>query len=216
MSRVHLAVGVVSTWRRRELLGKTLAALDDGEWVEVITDQAVAATANMLAAWQVLAEVPRATHALLLHDDLNASRGWRSAATSFAARFPGQQLTAFYTPRLLSSVGRSGHRPGYVLAPTCSWSDDQAVMMPVAVVRRYLRWVAAKEYRAHLAPQDFLHHDRLLATFHQHAGARMVHLVDPPVFQHMGDGRDAPNQSREWRGREFDVGTYFRRELITV
>lgn len=216
MSRVRLAVGVVSTRERADLLRRTLAALDDGEWVETITDRAQAATVNMLAAWQVLADDPRATHALLLHDDLNASHGWRDAATAFAARFPDQQLTALYTPRNPILARTVDRRPGYVRLSIRQWSHDQAVLMPTPIVRRYLRWVANKAYRPHMTPKEFLHHDRLLATFHKVAGGRIAYLTDPPVFQHMGDGHEAQNQSKQWRGRDFDAGGHFRHTLITA
>lgn len=213
MSTARLAVGIVSTSGRTDQMRRTLAALDDGEWVEPVVDRARAATVNILSAWKALAEDQRATHALLLHDDLNASLGWRQAATAFASRFPDQQITALYTPRGAILARPVHRRPGYVRLPIRQWGNDQAVLMPVPVVRRYLRWVGEKKYQPYLTPAQFLQHDILLGTFHRVAGGRIVYLADPPVFQHMGDHG---NQSAEWQGREFDAGAHFRRTLITA
>lgn len=212
MSHTRLAVGVVSTRERADYMQKTLAALHDGEWIEPLVDQATSATANRLAAWQQLAS-QNATHALLLHDDLNASQGWRAAATALAGRYPRQQLTALYTPLAWSQIRQKDRYPGHFRLPIQRWAHDQAVMMPVPVVRRYLDWVAQKQYRRHLAPQQFLRHDTVLATFHRLAGAKVVHLAAPPVVQHMGSSE---HQAPEWRGREFDAGGYYRHTLITA
>lgn len=211
MNPVRLVAAVASTHARADYLQRTIAATHDGlGGIDPIIDYANGATPNILAAWQHLANQD-ATHALLLHDDLNASYGWRTAATALAAAYPRQQIISLYTRRPASRARPMDLQPGHVRLSIRLWEDDQAVLMPLSVVRRYLDWVRTKQYRPHITPQQFLNHATLLATFHREAGGKVVYLADPPIFQHMGDRE---RQAPDWRGREFDAGAYFRHTLL--
>lgn len=212
MNDVRVAVAVASTHTRADYLNRTLLATEDHYgWIDPIVDHAHGATPNLLAAWQHLAQ-QNASHALLLHDDLNASYGWRDAVTALASTFPRQQVMSLFTQRPRSLARPWDLQPGHVRLSIRLWRDDQAVLMPVPVVRRYLGWVKSKQYRPHISPQQFLNHATLLATFHREAGGKVIYLADPPVFQHMGNRhQQAPN----WRGRAFDAGAYYRHTLVT-
>lgn len=207
MTRVRLGVAMVSTAARRATMKDTLVRLDDGEWIDRIVDEARGQTPNHLAAWQRLSR-QNITHGLLLHDDLDASRGWREAATAIATHLPEQRIVALYTPRP-AVVARPVHRhPGHITLPPRQWAHGQAVLMPRPVIERYLAWVRARAYQQWMAPAQFVYHDALLAAFHTATRTRAVALTDPPIFQHLG-----ATSSREWRGHDFAAGTHFRAVL---
>lgn len=205
---LRLATAIVSTRQRANTLRATLDRINDDAGIDTILDRAKTATANTLAAWQHLA-TQDATHALLLHDDLDASHGWRTAASLLVATHPQQRVIALHTTR--EAASQRGRSMGWEPVGAGAWREDQAVLMPIPVVKRYLEWVRQKHYRRYLSAEDFLHHGNLLAAFHHAYKTRHIMVATPPLFQHAGDpAHHAPT----WRGRDFNAATHFR-QLLT-
>lgn len=203
MTRLRLATAIVGTRQRTNTLRATLDRLDDGAGIATILDRAQTDTANTLAAWQYLA-TQDATHALLLRDDLDAAHGWRMAVSLLTTQNPTQRVISFHSTR---PADREGKGRGWESVRVDEWASDQAVLMPIPIVKRYLEWVRGKHYRAYLPQDEFAQHAKLLSAFHRAHNTRYVMVAMPPLFQHAGD----PEQhAPSWPDREFDAARHYR------
>lgn len=210
-----VAVGVVTTAGRERYLEAALESIADDR-VHVVKDAAAGLTPNHLAAWMKLA-IHETTHCLLFQDDVLAARGWRTAVTLLAERFP-EHPVSLYSPRKTTTTAEARSR-GYARLPIREWLNEQALVLPTPVVQDYLDWVRAKKYRDVITPAQFKHHDVLLRAFLATTGAATsVVLAAPPIIQHVGRKSTVGNpwtvggrarQAQAWPGPSWDAAAHF-------
>lgn len=206
---MHLPVGIVTTASRKAYLEKTLAALNH-PGIEVLCDLSPGHQRNHMSAWHHLFR-NGAQRALLIQDDVEASRGWYDVACAFA------RVKAWRFVTLYSALGESGKRTpmvrGYFTVK--DWINEQALILDASFYYNFTMWV--RENRDHIF-QKHTCHDGMLKEYLKVSGEKVIGSA-PSLFQHTGVASTMGHnwkvgkyirQSRSYQGADFNAQEHFR------
>ncbi len=217
-----IPVGIVTTASRASSLERTLDSLRRGQpetQVHVFRDLKPGFYWNHKAAWEALFEM--SDRALLLEDDVRASRNWHRTAELFAVRFPLTLVFSFFNPFL---GGMRGADRGWTLhRGPFRW--DQALMISKSfygvmnqMIVRHPDMFASMAIRKR--PGDYWH-DTIIDWTLNRTRQKAV-LASPPFFQHATEPSSVGNPLKwmgrnrvcaEFLGEETDSFAYFKHTL---
>lgn len=212
-----IAVGIVTTKSRENVLLKTLNSLGFDTDIEIFCDLEKGLYKNHRAAWNELFKI--ADTALLLQDDLSASKNWYKTAQLFEDKFPQQQVFNFFDMYGGRKRERIGDR-NYILENGL-W--EQAVMMRKQfheVLEQNITQEILDKYENKKRPGDY-HHDAVINDVMNKLKVKQM-KVFPPFFQHrdeessVGNNRTykgKPRQCEWYLGDETDAYEYFKERL---
>jgi hypothetical protein len=216
MGKTPFSIGIVTTAHRETILHTTLKSLGRGHRIHIFRDRAPGLYRNHRAAWDTL--FTKGTRALLLQDDVIASRGWYETVSLFAERFPTCPVISFFWPW---HQGASDKGRGYVYSNQF-W--EQAILMTKWFNDFFNAHISQKildDNKMGRRPGDY-HHDCVLWDVMELTGRKGM-IVCPPVFQHTNVASSVGNplrskgkerSSKLFWGEDRDVYAYFKKKLV--
>lgn len=219
---MNVAIGVVTTARRKAQLDETMEALGEPA-PRVFCDLEPGLTPNHRAAWRELFK--QADRALLLQDDALPCRNWREAVSIIADQFPDAPVVNLFSARAVTRTLKARLR-GYAVEPGIKLMYDLALLFTRDAYQDFDAWVDERHYnrvaatvfqKAYSDEELFRHHDGLVRLWLYDRGWKEI-LSAPPIFQHVGVestighawkvfGRE--RSSPDWPGRDFDAAEHF-------
>ena len=194
-----LPVGIVTTEDRNHSLELTLRSLKAGSPeanIQVFSDLQSGLYWNHKAAWSRLFE--QGDRALLMQDDVRASKEWLKTVQLFADKFPDADVINFFNP-FFSGVDSDSIARGYEKRCTL-W--EQSLLIKKSFYEKRTQYIEHPErfekYVIKKRPGDY-HHDWTVMDAAKHLKAKCI-LVTPPFFQHAEEVSTVGNPTK-WKGR---------------
>ena len=212
-----IAVGIATTKGRETVLNQTLNQLGNETKIDVFCDLKKGMFLNHRASWNNLFE--KSDVALLLQDDISASKNWYKTCELFIEKFPNQQIFSFYS--LFGKTQPKNLRGVYVLENGL-W--EQAILMKKPLhelIKKLMTKTMIKKRRMPKNKKRDYHHDSVIKDILNLIKVRQM-KVFPPFFQHR-DEQSTLGNNRTWQGRprqsifylgdDVDSYKYFRKRI---
>ena len=191
-----LPVGIVTTAKRADVLKKTLNSLNEEADIQVFCDLEPGLYWNHKAAWAKLFE--RSDRALLLQDDVSASRNWYKTANYITKKFSSAPVISLFDPFFSSN---KGIEKGYVLKGT-PWEQAIIIKKDFYEYKNYLTEKIPSllsEFEMSKRKGDY-HHDLVVNWTLRYTKQSAV-CISPPFFQHRIETSTVGN-NKTWKGKD--------------
>lgn len=214
---MKIAVGIVTTRGRENVLSQTLKDLKNEVSINVYCDLKKGMFYNHREAWKNLFK--KSNVALLLQDDISASINWYKTVCLFEKKFPKQYIFNFYA---MYGNGRPKNLQRMYHFENGLW--EQAIL-----IRKPLHDLIEKNLTKDLIEKNEIarrkgdyHHDAVIKDILNKIKVKQM-KVFPPFFQHrdeestLGNPRTYKGKTRQcdfYLGDNVDCFNYFKDRLF--
>ena len=214
---MHSEVGIATTKGREAVLQETIKSLRNETKLNIFCDLKKGMFFNHRASWNELFK--NSEIALLLQDDISATKNWYKTCLLFADKFPKQQIFSFYN---LFGKKPPKELNGVFLLENGLWEQAIMIRKPLHdLLKKTLTKDMIKYRRMPKNKRRDYHHDSIVKDVLNKIKYRQM-KVFPPFFQHrdenstLGNNRTfqgKPRQSIFYLGDDVDSFDYFSKRL---